>query len=261
VSTAALHTLEYGSSGPRVVFLHGLFGQGRNWNNIARSLSDAYRVTAVDLPNHGRSAWTARVDFAEMADQIAGLIDADDPVALVGHSLGGKVSMALALRHPELVERLCVVDIAPVEYRNGSEFSRYIAAMKAMDLDAIKTRDDADAAMSEAAPDAGVRAFLLQNLRREGGGWRWQANLDVIDRDLGRLSSWPKEFASATYEGPVLWIAGQTSSYITYEAVPAMRRSFPRVRKVTINGAGHWVHSDQPETFLDVLRVFLGSRV
>lgn len=260
MSSADLHTLEYGSSGPRIVFCHGLFGQGRNWNNIARSLSDSYRVTAVDLPNHGRSPWTDRVDYAEMADQVAGLIVADDPVALVGHSMGGKVAMALALRRPELVERLCVVDIAPVDYASGSEFGRYIEAMQSMDLDALKTREDADAAMAEAAPDPGVRAFLLQNLRREGTGWRWQANLDVIGRDLGRLSDWPPDLGGATpYEGPVLWMAGERSSYIADDAVPAMRRSFPRVRKVTIRGAGHWVHSDQPQIFVDVLRVFLAQ--
>ncbi|MGN6724233.1 MAG: alpha/beta fold hydrolase [Marmoricola sp.] len=258
MSSADLHTLEYGSSGPRVLFCHGLFGQGRNWNNIAKSLSDSYRVTAVDLPNHGRSPWTDRVDYAEMADLVARLVTADDPVALVGHSMGGKVAMALALRHPELVERLCVVDIAPVDYAGGSEFGRYIDAMRSMDLDAIKTRDDAELAMTEAAPDPGVRAFLLQNLRREGTGWRWQANLDVIGRDLARLSDWPAEFVEAApYEGPVLWMAGETSSYITDEAIPAMRRSFPRVRKVTIRGAGHWVHSDQPAIFLEVLRAFL----
>lgn len=260
MSSADLHTLEYGTSGPRVVFCHGLFGQGRNWNNIARSLSDGYRVTAVDLPNHGRSPWVDRVDYAEMADQVAQLIADDDPIALVGHSMGGKVAMALALRRPELVERLCVVDIAPVDYSSGSEFGRYIDAMQSMDLSAIKTRDDADVAMSEAAPDPGVRAFLLQNLRREGSGWRWQANLEVIGRDLARLSDWPKELVDAMpYQGPVLWVAGETSRYITEEATPAMRRSFPRVKKVTIKGAGHWVHSDQPQIFLDVLRVFLAQ--
>src|SRR6185437_1322525 len=105
---------------------------------------------------------------------------ADDPVALVGHSMGGKVAMALALRHPNLVERLCVVDIAPIDYNSRGEFGRYVEAMQSMDLGTIKTREDADAVMTEVAPDPGVRSFLLQNLRREGSGWRWQANLDVI---------------------------------------------------------------------------------
>lgn len=254
----SLHTLEYGTSGPRVMFCHGLFGQGRNWNHIARSLSDRYRVSAVDLPNHGRSVWTDRIDYAEMADQVAALISADDPVALVGHSMGGKVAMALALRHPDLVERLCVVDIAPIAYQSASEFGRYIHAMQAMDLSTIKARGDADAAMAEAAPAPGVRGFLLQNLRRDGSAWRWQANLDVLGRDLGALSGWPEELADAVpYEGPVLWVAGATSNYITDAAASPMRQLFPKVRKIVVKGAGHWVHSDQPETFLSVLLAFL----
>jgi pimeloyl-ACP methyl ester carboxylesterase len=258
VTSPQLHTLEYGTTGPRVVLCHGLFGQGRNWNNIARALADDYRVSALDLPNHGRSPWSAQVDYAEMAAQVAELLAVDDPVALVGHSMGGKVAMALALEHPQLVERLCVVDIAPVDYGQGTDFGRYIRAMQAMDLDAIKTRDDAERAMTEAAPDPGVRAFLLQNLRREGAGWRWQANLDVIGRDLGRLSGWPAELGEAApYGGPVLWMAGETSNYITDDSATTMRELFPRVRKIVIKGAGHWVHSDQPAIFVDVLRAFL----
>lgn len=253
-----LYTLDYGTNGPRVLFCHGLFGQGRNWNNIARGLSDDYRVTAVDLPNHGRSAWTERVDYAEMADQVAELVTTDDPVALVGHSMGGKVAMALALRHPNLVERLCVVDIAPVDYNSRGEFGRYIEAMQNMDLGAIGTREDADAAMAEVASDPGVRAFLLQNLRREGTGWRWQANLNVLGRDLGALTGWPEPLARAkAYEGNVLWMAGETSNYISDDMVNQMRQLFPKVQKIAIKGAGHWVHSDQPEVFMSVLRAFL----
>ncbi|HWU31714.1 MAG TPA: alpha/beta fold hydrolase, partial [Marmoricola sp.] len=124
--------------------------------------------------------------------------------------------------------------------------------------DAIKTREDAEAAMADAAPDPSVRAFLLQNLRREGSGWRWQANLDVIGRDLDALSGWPPDLAEAApYPGPVLWMAGATSNYISEESSPPMRRFFPRVQKITIKGAGHWVHSDQPGIFLDVLSAFL----
>lgn len=255
-----LHTLDYGDSGPRVVVLHGLFGQGRNWNTIAKALADDYRVTAVDLPNHGRSDWTDKIDYREMADQVASLISADEPVALVGHSMGGKVAMALALRHPELVERLCVVDIAPIDYGRGTDFRRYIDAMQNMDLTTIVTRADADAALAEAAPDPGVRAFLLQNLRRDGASWQWQANLETVGRDLAVISGWPDDLAAATYEGPVLWVAGATSNYIPDSAVAAMRAAFPRVQKTVIKGAGHWVHADQPDVFVAVLKGFLATR-
>lgn len=260
----ALHTTTYGSSGSRVVFLHGLFGQGRNWTTIAKAIADRHRVTLVDLPNHGRSEWTPRVDYVEMADAVAALIDPADPVDLVGHSMGGKTAMMLALRRPELVARLLVADIAPVAYTTASEFAGYVAALQGLDLAALHERGDADRILSGAVPSETVRSFLLQNLRREtrpdgSSGWRWQPNLDVIGRGLSTLSGWPEDAVRAPYEGPALWVAGERSDYIRPEYGEAMSRLFPHVRKVVIKGAGHWVHSEQPEIFLGILRRFLGD--
>jgi pimeloyl-ACP methyl ester carboxylesterase len=190
---------------------------------------------------------------------VAGLLAADDPVTLVGHSLGGKVAMVLALRHPELVERLCVVDVAPVGYQSASEFGGYIRAMRGLDLGSMSQRSDADAALEEAVPNPTVRSFLLQNLRRDGDGWRWQANLDVLGQDLDAVSGWPEERLGdvASYPGPVLWMGGEKSDYVREEYAEAMDRWFPRNRRVTVKGAGHWVHSEQPEVFLQVLRSFI----
>lgn len=263
VSTTDLHTTTYGESGTPVVFLHGLFGQGRNWTQVAKALATDHRVTLVDLPDHGRSEWLESFDLVEVADLLAGLLDPADPVALVGHSLGGKVAMVLALRHPELVARLCVVDIAPVAYQRLTEFSGYIDAMRSLDLDALTQRADAEAALTPAVPNPVVRSFLLQNLRREDradrGGWRWQPNLEGLHRSLPAIGSWPEDrLAGARYDGPVLWIAGETSNYVTDEYAPAMDRLFPRNRRVTVKGAGHWVHSEKPEVFLEVLRRFVG---
>ena len=126
-----LHTTSIGESGSSVVFLHGLFGQGKNWTQIGKALAGDHRIVLVDLPHHGRSAWSDSFDFVAIADQVAEALSADDPVALVGHSMGGKVAMVLALRHPELVERLCVVDVAPVAYDHTEEFAGYIEAMRA----------------------------------------------------------------------------------------------------------------------------------
>ena len=142
-----LHTTELGPTagqggGRRVVFCHGLFGQGRNFTGIAKALvqgdpAQRYRVTLVDMPDHGQSPWSDHFDYLAAADQVAELLDADDPVALVGHSMGGKISMLTALRHPELVERLVVVDVAPVPYDHAAEFEGYIRAMRAIDLDSL----------------------------------------------------------------------------------------------------------------------------
>ena len=260
----SLHTTDLGESGSRVVFCHGLFGQGKNWTQVGKALAEQHRVTLVDMPHHGRSSWPEEFDYVEVADQVAELVDPADPVALVGHSMGGKAAMVLALRHPELVARLCVVDMSPVDYGgHAGEFRRYIDAMQRMDLGAITTRAEADAALADAVPNTTVRSFLLQNLRRDGNdGWRWQANLEVLGRDLAQLGGWPQDRLADTppYDGPVLWVAGETSPYISDEFAPAMEGYFPRVRRVTIKGAGHWVHSEQPETFLEVLRRFIGAQ-
>lgn len=254
-----LHSTRYGDHGSRIVFCHGLFGQGRNWTQQAKALADRHRVLLVDMPNHGRSAWTDRFDYVEAADEVAGLLSADDPVALVGHSMGGKIAMVLALRHPGLVERLCVVDVAPVRYRSGDEFGRYIDAMLALDLDALESRQDADAALVDAVPSDTVRGFLLQNLRREGGTWHWQPNLRMIRAELGEIGGWPDTALDgvAPYDGPTLWVGGAASSYVRDEYAEAMDAYFPRNRRVTIKGAGHWVHAEQPEVFGEVLRRFV----
>jgi pimeloyl-ACP methyl ester carboxylesterase len=182
-------------------------------------------------------------------------------VALVGHSLGGKVAMVLALRHPELVERLCVVDVSPVSYGHVSEFTGYVSAMQALDLPSLAQRGDADAALVEAVPDATVRGFLLQNLRRDGDGWRWQVNLDVLGAALPVIGGWPDDQLAGTppYRGPVLWVAGARSDYVTPAYAEAMDRWFPAARRVVVKDAGHWVHSEQPEVFVEVLRRFLDA--
>lgn len=255
----ALHTTELGRSGSRVVFCHGLFGQGRNFTAIGKALAERHRVSLVDMPDHGQSPWTGEFDYLGAADLVAELVTEDDPAALVGHSMGGKISMLVALRHPELVERLVVVDVSPVPYDHATEFAGYLAAMRAIDLAALASRAEADAALREAVPDPTVRGFLLQSLRREGDSWRWYLNLELLDRDLDRITGWPESALAGTapYDGPVLWVGGANSGYTQPDYVAAMDHWFPRNRRVTVKGAGHWVHSEQPEVFLEVLRRFL----
>jgi pimeloyl-ACP methyl ester carboxylesterase len=259
VSPAPLHTTTIGDHGSPIVFCHGLFGQGRNWTQVAKALAAGHRVVLVDLPHHGRSSWSDHFDYLDMADEVAQLFTAEEPVTLVGHSMGGKVAMLLALRHPELVARLCVVDISPVGYGRTGEFAGYVSAMRGLALDRLPQRSDADLAMRDAVPNTAVRSFLLQNLRREGSSWRWQVNLDVLGDSLEALASWPEERLAgvAPYAGPVLWVAGARSEYVRDAYAPAMDRWFPRNRRVTIKGAGHWVHSEQPEVFVEVLRRFV----
>ena len=262
-----------GDAGSWVAFVHGLFGQGKNWTTIAKGLAADHRVTLLDLPNHGHSPWTDRVDYVDMAELLAAeLRSFSEPVTLVGHSMGGKVSMQLALHHPELLRALVVVDIAPVEYpltggrtddpdEEASPFAAFIAAMKEIDLDALGGREEADAALRTAVPSTMVRSFLLQSLVRDGvgadGGWRWRLNLDVLARDLGELRGFPEPPDGAVFDGPVLWFAGANSTYVLDRDRPVMDRLFPTTRLVRIKNAGHWVHSEQPEVFLETVRRFL----
>ncbi|MET0693892.1 MAG: alpha/beta fold hydrolase [Propionibacteriaceae bacterium] len=261
MSPVRLHSTQLGTSGPRVVFLHGLFGQGKNWTSIAKSLADGYRLTLVDLPNHGRSDWTGEVSYAEMAMAVGDLLAdraASEPFAVVGHSMGGKVAMALALLRPELVERLCVVDISPVRYTRLTNFADYVAGMRSLDLGSLPDRTTADQGLLPYVPDETIRSFLLQNLRREGAGWRWQMNLDLLGDHLDVLADWP-DLQAEPYLGPTLWVAGAESDYITSDYAAAMRRLFPKTQLLTVKRSGHWVHSAQPAIFTEALRRFLAA--
>ena len=264
----SLHTLSVGTAGPRVAFLHGLFGQGRNWSQVAKALAgpggDGARSTLVDLPDHGRSPWSEEFSFAAYADAVASMlrrIDAGARWMVVGHSLGGKTAMVLALRHPELVARLVVVDIAPRSYGSLDRFSTYIAEMQRLPLGQLTSRGDAEARFEE--PNPGVKAFLLQNLRRDGDTWHWQANLGLFAADAAKgtgslIADWPDAAAElAPYDEPVLWVAGSESEYVGDEDLPTMQALFPKVRQLTVKGASHWVHTDAPEVVVEALRRFV----
>jgi len=254
-----LYSARVGDDGERIVFLHGLFGQGKNFTQIAKALRPEFRSLLIDLPDHGRSAWTERVDYTDMADAVADHLRsdfaADGPVHVVGHSMGGKVAMVLALRHPDLVDRLVVVDIAPVAGGSPGEFEHLLDSLAGLDLDALTRRSEADEALREAIGDDTVRLFLLQNLRSTERGYVWQPNLALLRRDLPVIGGFP-EFETA-FDHPVLWVAGERSDYVTDDHRPAMRRLFPRTRSLTVKDAGHWVHSEQPEAFVSALRGFL----
>ncbi|WP_113903371.1 MULTISPECIES: alpha/beta fold hydrolase [Brevibacterium] len=258
-------TRQIGEAGPRIVFVHGLFGRGKNFTSIAKSLEPEYSSLLLDLPNHGESAWTDTFDYIELADSVAATIAevtaADDrPVHLVGHSLGGKVAMVLALRHPELVDRLVVVDIAPTSGRASGEFEHLLSSLAALDLGAIGSRGEADEALRGPIPSDRVRGFLLQNLRTTPEGYAWQPNLDLLRDSLPVIGSFPttEEIGAEPFDHPVLWMAGERSDYVAKDDLPAMRALFPRTTLLTVKDAGHWVHSEAPQTFVSALRIFLG---
>lgn len=250
-----LHALRHGTSGdrPAVLIAHGLFGSARNWGAIARSLAADRVVHAVDMRNHGQSPWNARHGYADMARDLADVIRAEGGGALdvVGHSMGGKAAMRLALDHPELVRRLAVIDIAPVPY--GHTQQGYIDAMRALDTTGLHSRAEADRRLAARIGDAGVRAFLLQSLDLKADPARWRFNLDALEANMSAVLGWD---GSGRFEGPALVLSGGASDYVRPEHRAAIRAHFPAARLAKIPGAGHWLHADRPEATAATLRAF-----
>ena len=247
---AVTHGTDTGA--PPLLIAHGLFGSARNWGVIARRLSERRKVTAVDMRNHAESPWKDEHGYAEMADDLAQVVDGTWDV--LGHSMGGKAAMVLALAHPGKVRRLVVADIAPVTY--GHSQSHLIEAMRALDLDAITSRREADEALKETVADPGTRAFLLQSL--DVAGKRWRLNLDVLDPEMERITGFP-DMGDRTFGGPVLFLSGDESSYVQREHRPLILRHFPKARFARIPGAGHWLHADKPREFEAAVETFLSA--
>lgn len=249
---------EYGS-GPPLIILHGLFGSARNWQTIAERLAGRWRVFACDLRNHGRSPWAPTMTFAEMADDLEALIAEKGlaPAIVMGHSVGGKAAMLTALRHPDLLDSLVVVDIAPVAYEEP--FLAWVEAMQAIDVAGASRKADIDQALAPVVQDTATRLFLLQNLEeRAEGGFRWRPNLAAIAANMPTLLGFP-DVSSLSYDRRALFMSGTASDYIGQRHHGAVWDVFPQADFAFIDGAGHYPHTEQPQAFLDRLELFLDS--
>ena len=251
-----LNTVEMGE-GPPLALIHGLFGAARNWGAIQKRLAARHRVLAMDLRNHGESPHAEGMAHAATARDVAETLGARGVqcAVVVGHSLGGKVAMALALHHTGFVARLVVVDIAPLRYPPA--LRGYVAAMRALPLKEGLTRREADAALEAAVPEPGIRAFLLQSLDFEASPPRWRIGIAQIHAAMPEIEDFRED---GRFEGETLVIAGGRSDYIRAEHRPIFQRLFPAARFATIEGAGHWVHAEQPNEFLALLQPFAGGR-
>ena len=252
-----LTTLRHGTPTdlPPLLIVHGLFGSARNWGAIAKRISDSRAVVAVDMRNHAGSFWDEEHTYPAMAADLAAVIEAEgQPMDVMGHSMGGKTAMWLALTRPELVNRLVVADIAPVSY--GHSQNHLIAAMRGLDLSGLDSRREADARLAATVKDPGVRAFLLQSLDLKAEPPCWRLNLDALERQMDLITGWPDTSGLAPYTGPTLFLSGALSDYVTPEARPAIRALFPQARFAKLPGAGHWLHAEKPRDFEATLRVF-----
>jgi pimeloyl-ACP methyl ester carboxylesterase len=251
-----LETYTFGtaSDAPPILIAHGLFGSARNWNVIAKRLSETRFVISVDMRNHGASPWEAPHSYAAMAEDLAQVIARFGGRAdVIGHSMGGKAAMVLALRHGTAVRRLVVADIAPVSY--GHTQQGMIDAMRSVDLGAVTTRGDADRQLALSVAEPGVRAFLLQSLDVKEK--RWRLNLDQLEADMGAVLSFPE--VAGTFDGPVLMLSGAASDYVRPEHRARIKALFPAARFAKIPGAGHWLHAEKPREFEAAVAAFLAA--
>lgn len=251
------HPAETSSGKPPLLIVHGLFGSGRNWGVIARRLADSRDVVAVDQRNHGSSPWSDQHDYPAMAEDLAEVIrHIGGRADVLGHSMGGKAAMQLALTQGDLIRRLVVADIAPVAYDHDQ--TRHIDAMRALDLSEVTTRGEADRRLARTVPEDGLRAFFLQSLDLKAqGGARWRLNLDALEASMPAIVGWPG--TAGVFAQPTLFLSGADSHYVKPEYRAAIRAQFPVARFARIPGAGHWLHAEKPREFEETVRVFLDA--
>ena len=252
-----LFTRQTGDSGPHVILLHGLFGSHENLGVLARGLAAHCRVHAMDLRNHGRSPHAATMTYPEMAADVRTTMDAHDlqQAVIIGHSMGGKVAMELALTDPDRVADLVVLDIAPVAYPRSHDTE--LAAMQALETSLLATRGEADQALAEALPNPAIRQFLLKNLIRADGGFAWRIPLDTIANAYPDLLAAP---SAGTSEHPALFIRGGASDYVSSEHEREIRARFHAATVETIADAAHWVHIEAPAAVTERVLEWIGNR-
>ena len=242
-----------------LVIAHGLLGAGRNWGALAKRLAKRRKVIVADLRGHGDSPWSDDVSYPAMAGDLAETIGAEagGRADVLGHSMGGKVAMTLALAQPSRLRKLIVADVAPVVYDHSHADT--LAAMAALDLSRITRRADADRALRDSIPNAALRAFVAQNLAIEDGAARWRPDIAALAAGMAGLVGFPAHFAHDSFAGPALFLRGGASDYVTPAMHGAIRARFPAARIETLEGAGHWLHAEQPEAFLAAVEAFLAG--
>ncbi|EBA12993.1 alpha/beta fold hydrolase [Roseobacter sp. CCS2] len=243
-----LNTVTYdGPAGTPLLIAHGLFGSARNWGVIAKRLSAARTVIAVDMRNHAGSPWENTHTYHDLADDLAEVLDG--PADVLGHSMGGKAAMVLALKNPNLINKLIVADIAPVTYSHSQIGP--IEAMRQVDLNAVTNRSDAKAQLGNLEP--GVDDFLLQSLDMKEK--RWRLNLDILAAEMDKIIGFPE--ISGQFDGPTLFLSGANSDYVQRDARPQIKALFPAAKFAKIPGAGHWLHAEKPREFAAAVSAFL----
>jgi len=252
-----LHFQRFGAGRP-VVILHGLFGSARNWQSVARNLADQYSVVTVDLRNHGSSPHAAQMDYAAMSLDVSVLLQklALKNITLIGHSMGGKAAMTLALSDADRIAQLIIIDIGPGAYVN--DYDHLLAAMSQLDLHTISRRADAQARLQSAISDNDIRAFTLQNLIITANSPpHWRINLPAIRNAIEDIVGAIPIGSGAPFNAPSHFIRGENSDRISRDNLASIRDHFPSFKLTTITNSGHWPHAENSVEFITKLRQLL----
>jgi esterase len=247
---------ELGTGDP-IIILHGLFGSSDNWLSIAKELANTHSIYLLDQRNHGQSPHSDTFDYSTMANDLEEFIDEheiENPVIL-GHSMGGKTAMEFAVKNPDKWSKLIVVDIAPKTY--SVHHDQILEGLNSLDLKTIMSRNEADEKLSKLVPEIGVRQFLLKNLSRDNIGFSWKINLPVISKNIEIIGEGLSKRLSKAK--PTLFIRGSNSNYIMDSDFELIEQYFPSAKIETVENAGHWIHAEQPEEFLNIVNQFLKS--
>ena len=238
-----------------LVILHGFLASARNWRTVAKRLAEKHQVYVLDMRNHGASPHHEQMNYPAMAQDVLAFLDAlGVPKAhVLGHSMGGKIAMCLALSHPHRIANLLVADIAPVSYEH--DFAPMIRALRQLPLAQLRNRKDAELHLAEAIPDLEFRQFLLQNLLLKDGAYYWRINLDIIHKNAHHIVGFPEHFTEAFAE-KALFIAGEKSAYVRQEAVLTW---FPHAEIVQIPDTGHWLYVEAPDVFCQLVADWISA--
>ncbi|KAF9389592.1 hypothetical protein CPC16_005711 [Podila verticillata] len=244
-----------------IVIMHGLFGSKQNWKALSKAL--ATRLNTQDLRNHGESEHSKDHDYPHMAGDVARFINEqslEKPV-VIGHSMGGKVAMNLALKKQTPLDRIVVVDMAPVKVKLSADFAKYVIAMKEIQQANVQKQSEADTILKQCVPDLGVRQFLLTNLKRNasGDGYSFRVPIETLGDSLEKLGQFDFVPGQDRYEGKALFIRGGRSGYIKEREMGLVKEFFPHSRVETLD-TGHWVHAEKPDDFLRLVTEFVSEK-
>ena len=255
--TIALYSRKVGENGTDFVVLHGLFGSGKNWRSFAGSLEDDFQVWTLDARNHGDSPHADSMSYQQMAEDVARFFVENEleNVVLLGHSMGGKTAMQLALQFPDRIAALIVVDIAPVCYDHLHKQLKLIEAMQELDLAGEMSRSEIEKKLAVKIPEKRLLSFLMTNLNRQNGQFQWRIGLEQIAAGMQELLNYPE--LKSVFKGPVQFIGGENSAYLKFEYHALIRKYFPESRITMLDNCGHWLHVEQPAAFQKTVNEFL----